>query len=200
MAEKQQADQEPSIEEILDSIRQIISDDDEKDAPASQAEAPKAPEPKPEPDDQIIELTERFDEPEEKEVIQVELKDRDPDPEPEPVAPEPEPVKMSEPEPEPEPVYVPPPAPKPEAKPMPSDTNDDLSKILSNRAEKAAEDAFSELAARANLERGGKVTVEDIVREEIRPMLRTWIDRHLPSLVERLLQQELERISRRVDD
>ena len=69
--------------------------------------------------------------------------------------------------------------------------------VLSRRAESDAFDASSELAERAAIERGGTVTIEDVVREEIKPMLRAWIDQHLPKMLERLLQKELEKISRR---
>ncbi|MCF3947641.1 DUF2497 domain-containing protein [Acidiphilium sp. AL] len=41
--------------------------------------------------------------------------------------------------------------------------------------------------------RGGP-TVEEIVREEIRPMLKSWMDSHLPSLVERMVRAEIERV------
>jgi len=41
--------------------------------------------------------------------------------------------------------------------------------------------------------RGGP-TLEEIVREEIRPMLREWLDAHLPLLVERLVRAEIERV------
>lgn len=41
--------------------------------------------------------------------------------------------------------------------------------------------------------RGGP-TIEDMVREELRPMLRDWLDAHLPQLVERLVRAEIERV------
>ncbi len=41
--------------------------------------------------------------------------------------------------------------------------------------------------------RGGP-TIEDMVREELRPMLREWLDAHLPQLVERLVRAEIERV------
>lgn len=41
--------------------------------------------------------------------------------------------------------------------------------------------------------RGGP-TIEDMVREELRPMLRSWLDAHLPQLVERLVRAEIERV------
>ena len=44
--------------------------------------------------------------------------------------------------------------------------------------------------------RGGP-TIEDIVREEIRPLLKHWLDTHLQPLVERQVRVELERITGR---
>ncbi|MBX9701526.1 MAG: DUF2497 domain-containing protein, partial [Acetobacteraceae bacterium] len=45
----------------------------------------------------------------------------------------------------------------------------------------------------AAVSRGGP-TIEDVVREEIRPMLKDWLDQHLPPLVERLVRAEIERV------
>ncbi len=44
--------------------------------------------------------------------------------------------------------------------------------------------------------RGGP-TIEDLVREEVRPLLKSWLDAHLPPLVERLVRQEIERVTGR---
>ena len=44
--------------------------------------------------------------------------------------------------------------------------------------------------------RGGP-TLEDMVREGIRPLLKSWLDVHLPPLVERLVRSEIERVSGR---
>jgi uncharacterized protein len=41
--------------------------------------------------------------------------------------------------------------------------------------------------------RGG-ITIEDIVREEVRPVLKAWLDTHLPSLVERIVRAEIGRV------
>jgi len=41
--------------------------------------------------------------------------------------------------------------------------------------------------------RGGP-TIEDLVREEIRPLLKDWLDNHLPPMVERLVRAEIERV------
>ncbi|MBC7801644.1 MAG: DUF2497 domain-containing protein, partial [Gemmatimonadaceae bacterium] len=45
--------------------------------------------------------------------------------------------------------------------------------------------------------RGGP-TIEDLVRAEIRPLLRDWLDNHLPPLVERLVRAEIERVVSRM--
>ena len=39
-------------------------------------------------------------------------------------------------------------------------------------------------------------TLEDVVRETLRPMLKSWLDEHLPSLVERMVEAEIERVTR----
>ena len=46
--------------------------------------------------------------------------------------------------------------------------------------------------------RTGGPTIEDMVREEIRPLLKEWLDIHLPPLVERLVRTEIERVVGRV--
>ncbi len=45
----------------------------------------------------------------------------------------------------------------------------------------------------ASVTRGG-LTIEDLVREELRPILKAWLDSHLPSLVERIVRAEIERV------
>jgi cell pole-organizing protein PopZ len=45
--------------------------------------------------------------------------------------------------------------------------------------------------------RGGP-TIEDLVREEIRPLMKEWLDIHLPPLVERLVRAEIERVVSRM--
>ena len=42
--------------------------------------------------------------------------------------------------------------------------------------------------------RGGGPTLEDVVRDELRPMLKTWLDANLPTMVERLVAAEIERL------
>lgn len=45
----------------------------------------------------------------------------------------------------------------------------------------------------APVHRGGP-TIEDVVREELRPLLKSWLDQHLPPIVERLVRAEIERV------
>jgi cell pole-organizing protein PopZ len=40
-------------------------------------------------------------------------------------------------------------------------------------------------------------TLEDLVREMLKPMLKAWLDANLPDMVERLVRAEIERLSRR---
>jgi cell pole-organizing protein PopZ len=42
--------------------------------------------------------------------------------------------------------------------------------------------------------RSGGPSIEDVVREELRPLLKAWLDQHLPPLVERLVRAEIERV------
>jgi uncharacterized protein len=49
----------------------------------------------------------------------------------------------------------------------------------------------------ASVSRNGP-SLEDLVRDEIRPILKDWLDTHLPPMVERLVRTELERLSARV--
>jgi len=49
-------------------------------------------------------------------------------------------------------------------------------------------------AERATAVHRGGPTIEDLVREEIRPLLKDWLDTHLPPIVERLVRAEIERV------
>jgi len=66
--------------------------------------------------------------------------------------------------------------------------------LLSPSADAAVMAAFESLGDAA-LPAHGR-TVEDLVKEILRPMLKTWLDENLPRIVERLVRQEIERISR----
>lgn len=49
----------------------------------------------------------------------------------------------------------------------------------------------------AQISRGGP-TLEDMVREEMRPLVKEWLDANLPGLVERLVRAEIERLVNRL--
>jgi hypothetical protein len=178
--------QEPSIEEILASIRRIISDDGEEapaDTPAV-VETVAAASPKPEP---VLVVDEPTPEPVEEPVEDVlELTELVRDPEP---APEPEPA----------PYRAEAPAPARRA-----DYADDDALVSEPVARRAAD-----VLARVNPREADGTddplpiphrTLEEVVRELLRPMLRQWLDAHLPGIVERAVDRELRRVSRRADE
>jgi cell pole-organizing protein PopZ len=66
--------------------------------------------------------------------------------------------------------------------------------ILSQHASSAVSSAFGALSN--SMFAGDSRTVDELVREILRPMLKAWLDDNLPSLVERLVRAEIERVSR----
>jgi hypothetical protein len=182
-----ETNQEPTMEEILASIRRIISEDDapaegEAPAEAAPAEAP-APDPEPvaealpEPDipvaepppleleEDVLELTDRVDEP------------------PEPIAP----PDLSDIE-----------VVEPQAK---TDIPDDLPPLRDDEHLVGDPAAWSAASAFEKLERGIQMpaagrTLEDVVRELLRPMIRAWLDENLPAIVEAKVAAEIERVAR----
>jgi cell pole-organizing protein PopZ len=66
---------------------------------------------------------------------------------------------------------------------------------LVSAATAAAVDAAFDALAQSAQPRNGR-TVEELVSELIRPMLKTWLDDNLPAIVERLVRAEIERLSR----
>ena len=66
--------------------------------------------------------------------------------------------------------------------------------ILSQTTVSAVESAFNALAHTV-LSNNAR-TLEDLVREMLRPMLKSWLDDNLPGLVERIVKTEIERVSR----
>lgn len=181
MAENQ-SEEEPSIEEILASIRQIISDDDEEGG-AETAESV---------DEEVVEDPIRHETNDVLELTEDDLAEEEPDPEPEP---EPEPMEVEmvdrhneEPETE---VEV-----EREPRPVPSD-------ILSSGTQAAAMGSINKLTKQMPINSSRSydgVTLEDIVRELLHPMLREWMDDNLPPMVERIVQKELEKLARRAMD
>jgi len=231
--------QEPSMEEILASIRRIIADDEAKPAdkaapaasppakpvmrdippsaiPAAQPAAARpapAPPPKPAPppppapaaasnsQDDIDAMLASLEEETTAEEVRPPQPDGDvfeltdemalPDP---PPAPAPPAAAFSKIEPQDDLEFTetraqrqPMPEPSPVEMPMPGP-------ILSRSTVNAVESAFNTLAHTV-LSNNAR-TLEDLVKEMLRPMLKSWLDDNLPGLVERIVKAEIERVSR----
>ncbi len=196
------ADNDPSMDDILASIRKIISDDEAR-AQVSGNAMPATPpanmsfEPRPTTGtragptanrEDVLLLTDLIEEP----------KLGAPSSEPEAPTPLPlpriDPVRASE---MPQPNFDTPPAFEPSlvASSVAGATAsafDRLNQVVEER--KAAPEAAP--AASLPLGNGGK-TIEDLVKEMLRPMLKDWIDRSLPPMVERLVEREIARLTRR---
>ncbi|WP_394694242.1 DUF2497 domain-containing protein [Hyphobacterium sp.] len=208
------AENEPSMEEILASIRRIIDEDEEggdAEAPAEEAQAAEpaaeaapepTPEPAPEPEPEPVAETAPEPEPAaEEEVLELTEKVEDVGNGTDPLAidddlmivdrEEDEPVvELPEPEPEPEPAMeaAPEPAPEPES---------DEETLVGTPAATAAAGAFDALAENLRVASADGLTLEGIVREMMRPMLKEWLDANLPRIVEEKVEGEIQRISRR---
>ncbi len=65
-------------------------------------------------------------------------------------------------------------------------------------ASSSVEGLLRALTERATRVSSSGPTIEDIVREELRPLLKAWLDANLPPLVERLVRAEIERVVGRV--
>ena len=71
---------------------------------------------------------------------------------------------------------------------------DPLPQLLSRQTSAAVDSAFNTLAQTVLVQNAR--TLEDLVREMLRPMLKTWLDENLPGIVERLVRAEIERVAR----
>ena len=76
-------------------------------------------------------------------------------------------------------------------------------RIVSTATSGAAAAAFAQLGALPRDRRregelplgGAERTLGEIVREMLRPMLQSWLDEHLPDIVERLVREEIARVA-----
>jgi cell pole-organizing protein PopZ len=66
--------------------------------------------------------------------------------------------------------------------------------LLSGSTSAAVDSAFNTLAQTVLVQNAR--TLEDLVREMLRPMLKSWLDDNLPGMVERIVRAEIERVSR----
>lgn len=161
---------DPSMDDILASIRKILNEDEAQPAAATASAV-------------VVEAAE-------------EALDLTPDMmiAPPEVAPPPAPPQLLQMEPDPAP------APPPSA-PMPEPPA--ASTLVSAPAAAAAAAALGQLSRAvaqdraAIISRAPGLSIEDVVREELRPLLKEWLDTHLPPLVERLVRAEIERVMSR---
>jgi cell pole-organizing protein PopZ len=80
-----------------------------------------------------------------------------------------------------------------------TETAVDSAPIASNETAAAASQSMGALKKalserQAQVYKAHAVSLEEIVREEVRPMLKGWLDAHLPAIVERLVRTEIERV------
>jgi cell pole-organizing protein PopZ len=177
--------QEPSMEDILTSIRRILSEEGgeeteeprEDDAATPPLEPVSTPE-FPSPPETVVEMTEL----------------------------EPEPGSQPEPEPEREIVLE-------DMEPTPAEPESDnvlvltpqmRAPLVSATAATASADVLNQLAKaildRRDLAIGNRdVTLEGMVREMMRPLLKEWLDRNLPYLIERLVKKEIDQMINRAE-
>ena len=209
------AQQEPSTEEILASIRRIISEDDaageldQEGAEASRTRDAAAARDAAGEDEDVLELTEMVTD----DGAVVSLAEAAAAEEGEtPSAPEGKeqaaaPKTAAEGKPEQEQQEEPAVAEGEEALVAPSAEGEE--ELISEAVAGISTDAFAALAEALTRERRtgdaagpGEAdrAIEQVVREELRPLLKEWLDQNLPSVVERLVKQELERMASRARD
>jgi cell pole-organizing protein PopZ len=219
--------QEPSMEEILASIRRIIADDDAKPAkgpalapetappakqpaaaaPATPPAPPVKPAAPPSPKSATSPATPAAAANSQDEIDAM-LADLDGPPKatPKPTASQPAAPDVLDLTEAMTSQATPPPGPAPSFrtidanpdvvfanKPEPASPAPDRG-LISTETVKAVDSAFNTLAHTVIGQNAR--TLEDLVREMLRPMLKSWLDDNLPGLVERIVRAEIERVSR----
>ena len=156
---------EPSMDEILASIRRILAEDDHA--------VTRSPPPRLRGNTDVFDLTEAInDDGSTRHIAPVSL-----------VVPEATPRKL--PDGRIEPV---PPRPADAAVSVGGEP-----RLVSDAASEAVAASFARLAGVSRRD-GVEPALDDLVRETLRPMLQAWLDEHLPELVERLVRAEIARV------
>ena len=203
-----QTAQEPTMEEILASIRRIISEDD---APAEAAPAAAAPEPEPEEDvspammdvaseeqepaasdDDVLELTDTYEAPVAESIGDLDVSPAEAQTE---ADVDPFPVEAVS-----ESVF----APEPEhpADTASFDSPKSYDPLVGDSAAASAASAFAGLASSLRKPEPMETstpsgpTLDELARALLRPMLKEWLDANLPAIVEAQVRKEVERIAR----
>lgn len=162
---------EPSMEEILASIRRIIAEDNKDGGTPRAAEQ------------DILELTDRVEADGSVVSLATRMAPRAETREPPPIAVAPyEPAAKAAPEPE---ITA--------AKPAPASDS-----VISAGTAAASIAALSELTRETS--RGsamsGDRALEEATRELLKPLLKAWLDTNLPPLIERIVREEIARLAR----
>ena len=208
MSSAQPKSAEPSMEEILASIRRIISDDQApKPAPPAppvqEAPAPTAPPPEPPVAPEPVVARKPLPADDDEDILDLSPPSvRKPEPhliKDDPVAndlsfEDMPPVAPQAPKGQGDiatlmaaPAFEPPPTAPPTAQPQ-------AERLVSPSTDRMVSTAFSSLSNTilANNAR----TLDDLVQDMMRPMIKSWLDDNLPNVVERLVRAEIERVSR----
>ncbi len=165
---------ETSMEDILSSIKRIIAEEGEGSAQALRGRKSIRTA-------QVRDLDDRD------EVLELNQSVAAPPPPPRVEAPRAEAPRARVPEPQEEP------APAAPAAAAPVDAS-----IVSDRAAEASRGALDQLSRMlVKPETPGSDSLEGLVREMLRPMLREWLDAQLPGIVEAMVAREIARISGR---
>jgi hypothetical protein len=78
--------------------------------------------------------------------------------------------------------------------PRPSSSETEEGPLISEETDRAITASFQSLAA--SLALPSPQRLEELARETLRPMMKAWLDENLPSLVERLVKAEIQRVAR----
>lgn len=196
-------DKEPSIEEILSSIRQIINEDDTDTDTADTNSNPAVS--NNEPQDDVLDLA----------AFSQDDDDQAPS-ESEAISPMPdekmnaddldamfdEPAETDTPAADFAFEDVQTPTPSSDASPTPmNDVVEDS--LMSEDTISAAAASLTKLAEaeikidHAHASGNGSITLEDVVKQMLKPMMKEWLDGNLPAMVERLVEKEIRKISNR---
>jgi cell pole-organizing protein PopZ len=198
MSDAKGANNDPSMDDILASIRKIISDDEARAQVSGGAATPAAANASTGArQDDVLLLTDLVDEPPEFPPLS----------QPTPLPQRIDPVSASE---MPQPTMPPiePIAPAPVITPVEAPVKQPTDTLVEAGAAGVAASAFERLSqavqesvpAPAAQDPGPAVggrNLEDIVKEMLRPMLKEWLDKNLPPMVERYVEREIVRLTRR---